>query len=106
MGYEVIEYFVESKDDAFGEQILAIEITDGEYAGTVLSYGKVDFPDPDEPILSFEYTIHKSDIDTTTEKFKNMLVSCWLIILCYSIYIFLEFEARYIRHYPTSLHKR
>lgn len=73
MGYEVIEYFVESKDDAFGEQILAIEITDGEYAGTVLSYGKVDFPDPDEPILSFEYTVHKSEIDTTTEKFKNML---------------------------------
>ena len=73
MSYEVIEYFVESKDDAFGEQILAIEITDGEYVGTVFSYGEVDFPDPEEPILSFEYTIHKSELDTTTEKFKNRL---------------------------------
>ena len=73
MSYEVIEYFVESKDDAFGEQILAIEITDGEYVGTVFSYGEVDFPDPEEPILSFEYTVHKSELDTTTEKFKNRL---------------------------------
>ena len=73
MSYEVIEYFVESKDDAFGEQILAIEITDGEYVGTIFSYGEVDFPDPEKPILSFEYTIHKSELDTTTEKFKNRL---------------------------------
>ena len=73
MSYEVIEYFVESEDDAFGEQILAIEISDGEYAGTVFSYGEVDFPDPDEPVLSFEYTVHKSELDTTTEKFKNIL---------------------------------
>jgi hypothetical protein len=73
MGYEVIEYFIKSKDDAFGEQILAIEITDGEYVGTVFSYGEVDFPDPEEPILSFEYTVHHSDVDTINERFKNRI---------------------------------
>jgi hypothetical protein len=68
MSYEVIEYYVEG-----GEQILAVEITGGEFDGTVFSYGKVEFPDPDTPNLSFTYKVHHSDIDTTTERFKNTI---------------------------------
>jgi hypothetical protein len=68
MSYEVIEYYVED-----GEQILAVEISDGEFNGTVYSYGKVEFPEPDEPKLSFEYTVHHSDVDTSNEKFKNKI---------------------------------
>lgn len=73
MSYEVIEYFVETGEDAFGDQILAVEITGGEFDGTVFSYGKVEFPDPDKPNLSFTYTVHYSDADTTNEKFKNTI---------------------------------
>lgn len=68
MSYEVIEYYVED-----GEQILAVEITSGEFNGTVFSYGKVEFPEPDEPKLSFEYTVHHTDIDTSNDRFKNRI---------------------------------
>lgn len=73
MSYEVIEYFVENGKDEFGDQILAIELTNGEFTGTIYSYGKVEFPDPDEPNMSFEYTIHNSEVDTSNEKFKNTI---------------------------------
>ena len=73
MSYEVIEYFVENGEDAFGDQILAVEISGGEFDGTIFSYGKVEFPEPDEPNLSFNYTVHHSDVDTTNEKFKNTI---------------------------------
>ena len=71
MSYEVIEYFVENGKDEFGDQILAIELTNGEFTGTIYSYGKVE--DPDEPNMSFEYTIHNSEVDTSNEKFKNTI---------------------------------
>ena len=68
MSYEVIEYYVED-----GEQVLAVEITGGEFKDTVFSYGKVEFPDPNKPNLSFTYTVHQSDVDTTNERFKNTI---------------------------------
>jgi hypothetical protein len=73
MSYEVIEYFVENGEDAFGDQILAVEIIGGEFDNTVFSYGKVEFPDPDEPNLSFTYTVHHSDVDTSNVRFKNAI---------------------------------
>jgi hypothetical protein len=68
MSYEVIEYYVED-----GEQVLAVEISGGEFDGTIFSYGKVEFPEPDEPNLSFNYTVHHSDVDTANERFKNRI---------------------------------
>lgn len=38
--------------------VQAIQLTDDPYSGIIFSYGKVEFPDPDEPILSFEYDLH------------------------------------------------
>ena len=75
MSYEVIEYFIKSKDnDAFGEQILAIKITDGYYKGTVYSYvGGVEFPHWDEPICKFTFDVYESELDTTTVTFKNTI---------------------------------
>lgn len=85
MSYEVIEYFVENGEDAFGDQILAVEITGGEFKGTVFSYGKVEFPDQDKPNLSFTYTVHHSDIDTTNEKFKNTIGDILVEMIEYSL---------------------
>jgi len=53
MLYEVIDYI-----DKTGEKIIAFELTSGDLSGVVYSYGKVEFPYEDEPILSFEYTLH------------------------------------------------
>jgi hypothetical protein len=38
--------------------IQAIKLTDEPYSGIIFSYGKVEFPDSEEPILSFEYNLH------------------------------------------------
>ena len=43
-------------DNEHGVQ--AIKLTDEPYAGIIFSYGKVEFPDPEEPILSFDYELH------------------------------------------------
>lgn len=66
--YEVIDYY-----DAEGEQVLAVEISGGEFDGTIFSYGKVEFPEPDEANLSFNYTVHHSDVDTSNERFKHRI---------------------------------
>jgi len=66
--YEVIDYY-----DADGEKVIAIGIMEGEFMGAVYSYGKVNFPDPDEPNLSFDYTVHVSAGDTTSKNFKNAI---------------------------------
>jgi len=66
--YEVIDYY-----DVEGEKVLAISIMEGEFKGAVFSYGKVEFPDPDEPTLSFDYTVHVSAGDTTSKNFKNTI---------------------------------
>jgi hypothetical protein len=66
--YEVVDYFNNE-----GENVIAIEITDGEFTGTIFSYGEVSFPDPDQPILSFYYTVHESNQDTESDRFKNTI---------------------------------
>jgi hypothetical protein len=66
MEYEVIDYF-----DADGEQVIAISINGGEFEGAIFSYGKVEFPNPDEPTLSFDYTVHEGD--TSSPAFKQVM---------------------------------
>lgn len=56
--YEVIDYY--NKD---GDQVIAIEITSGKYINTVFSFGEVEFPDENEPMLSFNYDLHEGTID-------------------------------------------
>ena len=68
MSYEVVDYFNDE-----GKNIIAIEITEGEFTGTVFSYGEVSFPDPNEPMVWFEHTVYESNTDTTNDKFKNFI---------------------------------
>tara|TARA_R110000868_G_scaffold149056_1_gene371286 strand:- start:314 stop:598 length:285 start_codon:yes stop_codon:yes gene_type:complete len=78
--YEVIEYY---KED--GEQIIAIEISEGKFKDTVYSYGAVEFPDKNEPIMSFDYTLHTPAESTfsaeTLEEFKKMIGDILIDIL-------------------------
>lgn len=66
--YEVVDYFNNE-----GENVIAIEITEGEFTGTIFSYGEVSFPDPDQPVLSFNYTVHETSQDTESDRFKNTI---------------------------------
>lgn len=65
---DVIDYY-----NAEGESIRALEVQTGQFVGTVYSYGEVKFPEGEEPILWFEYTIHESKGDTNSEEFKNFI---------------------------------
>lgn len=66
--YEVIDYY-----NADGESIIALEIQTGQFAGTIFSFGEVNFPDPNEPILQFDHTIHEQQGDTASNTFKNYI---------------------------------
>jgi hypothetical protein len=40
-----------------GTNDTAITITEGDYAGVAFKFGRTWFPDPEQPILSFEYDL-------------------------------------------------
>ena len=67
MSFETIDYI-----DTEGNKVIAIELTSGECSGLIYSYGAVSFPDQDEPILQFEYTLHEGVV-SDNEKFKNII---------------------------------
>lgn len=67
MSYEVLDYI--NKE---GDSIIAIELTSGRYSGVIYSYGKVEFPDELEPILSFEYILHEGNIEEV-DNFKKTI---------------------------------
>jgi|694.fasta_scaffold00052_77 hypothetical protein len=67
--FETYNYF-----DASGTEVVALEILEDKFKGSIFSFGKVEFPDPNEPILNFEYTLHQGYIsDDNKEDFKNCL---------------------------------
>ena len=67
--YEVIDYY-----DAEGEKVIAIAIVEGKFEGAVFSYGKVEFPNPNEPTLNFDYTVHvDSPHNTPNAGFKEVM---------------------------------
>lgn len=79
--FETYNYF-----DKSGTEVIALELLEGPFSGTIFSFGKVEFPDPDEPILSFEYTIHEGHIhDDDKEVFRNCLGDILVEILEESI---------------------
>lgn len=57
MSREVIDYI-----DSEGNKVIAIELTSGEHNGLIYSYGMVEFPYENEPLLQFEYTLHEGKI--------------------------------------------
>lgn len=75
--FSVYNYF-----DSTGTQVVALELMEGPYVGTIFSFGKVEFPNPDEPILNFEYTLHHGYIpEDTKENFKICLGDILVSIL-------------------------
>lgn len=72
--FELYDYF-----DSTGTKVKALELLEGPFIGTIFSFGKVEFPNPDEPILNFEYTVHegilldKDDSNHTVEEFRTCL---------------------------------
>jgi len=57
--YKLIPYMEDSSHESF-------KITDGKYAGVVVTYGKVGLTEPmdggDNATLSFEYNLHETGI--------------------------------------------
>lgn len=49
-----------------------ITINGGEFDGIKFSYGKVEFPDEAEPIMSFHYDIHSGE-PTSKTKFETAI---------------------------------
>lgn len=75
--FETYNYF-----DANGDNVIALELTSGKFQEIIFSFGKVEFPDPDEPILNFEYTLHEGTVsDDDKEDFKNCLGDILVSIL-------------------------
>lgn len=67
--FETYNYF-----DSTGTEVIALEILEGEFKGTIFSFGKVEFPDPEEPVLSFEYTLHQGYVsEDNKQTFKTCL---------------------------------
>lgn len=61
------------------DQLAAIRIKEGEFEGVVFRYGEVSFPDPDQPILSFEYflmggELHDLDVEAFRQEIGDLLV--------------------------------
>jgi hypothetical protein len=81
--YAQISYMKESDHDS-------IKILTGEYAGTVVTYGKIcltepTLEDPDaEIIFSYEYVVNESNLDTKTlesDEFKTYLGDMLQVII-------------------------
>jgi len=67
--FDTYNYF-----DATGTEVIALEILEGKFKGSLFSFGKVEFPNPEEPILNFEYTLHQGYCsDDNKEEFKNCI---------------------------------
>ena len=86
MKFEKYNYF-----DSTGTEVVAIELMEGPFVGTIFSFGKVEFPNPDEPILNFEYTVHegilldKDDANHDLTEFRNNIGDILVSILEESI---------------------
>ena len=50
-----------------------IHIETGPYSGVVYSYVSASFPDENEPILKFEYTIHESPVEIVASEFEHAI---------------------------------
>lgn len=49
-----------------------IRILDGEYAGVCVLIGGISFPDPDEPVMSYQYDIIEGSVSNTSEFEKHL----------------------------------
>lgn len=67
MSYEILDYI-----DSKGDKVVAFELTSEEHTGLIYSYGVVKFPEDNEPVLQFEYTLHEGTI-TNQEKFRTTI---------------------------------
>ena len=65
---ENYEVMPEITEDGFYK----IKILSGEFSGCVYTFGKVEFPDENEPILSFDYNLIEGKVDDR-KKFENTI---------------------------------
>jgi hypothetical protein len=65
---ENYEVMPEITEDGFYK----IKILSGEFSGCVYTFGKVEFPDENEPILSFDYNLIEGKVDDK-KKFENTI---------------------------------
>lgn len=63
--YEVLP---EVNDDGFYK----IKILSGEFSGCLFNFGRVEFPDENEPILSFDYNLLEG-VAADKEKFETTI---------------------------------
>jgi hypothetical protein len=75
MSHEIIDYV-----NAEGKNEIAFELTSGKFSGVIYSYGEVSFPDENEPILHFEYVLHKGEIDNLDE-FRDIIGDILVTVL-------------------------
>lgn len=56
--YEITTNYTVVENVSNDENVYAIKLLDEPYDGIIFSYGEVNFPDPEEPILAFDYEVH------------------------------------------------
>jgi hypothetical protein len=54
--------------DATEEGFYKVKIQSGEFTGIIFNFGKVEFPDENEPILKFEYNLLEGAVEDSRKQ--------------------------------------